>query len=624
MKRIIALLTFMVAAPGALVAQTLSAPIAQGVYGGTVQAIATWEPHPDTTVVVLSSESANTLFYGKAYRGSGTYWQDSLRTVPSADEDDGFGANVGEVEIHPTSGTIFFLYGSDVYSTTLTATAATKVDSLVNTMLLINDTLFTVKNGLTPTGQNRLGWSPISATGSLMSGGTISLLKNYTSQPQLLLNPATKKLQIYDRGQMPHLYTVNDTYFNMSSSTGLSSAVNPVPSGAFYSQYQWRTYGFADDGTWYVAGNANNTASPSLERKLAWSSNNGISWTVVDMDIPGPPGGALAGEMVIQSSGASRHVTIGSCTTKDNGNNWNNPGYTFLEKLNRANDGAIAVDPIDDDIKYHATNVGFGFSTDSCANMYDWNPGFEAVRVNDIDMTASFATGWVASKSGIRKVSGYKSGAPVWSDTQFPMGDGSPYTAVGMDPADSNTIFVGNLRIYRTTDDGMSWTQVFDPGNAPLSYSRFGTEATAVKVCPWNSQHVIATFRNSFSQHDGGTFASNDGGNNWSQVLMGATSPGYDVNCNDVIFALEGTDTVAYIATEPQLTTMGSPSGVGMYKLTLGSTGWTSAVEGSFGATDYNMDMVISGDSLYVLNGDPGVLPVFNVAIKDSWTKRGR
>ena len=617
MKRILALLALVAATPAALSSQTLSAPEAQGVYGGTVQAIATAQTHSDTTLVVLASESPNSLFYGKAYRGSGMYWQDSLRTVPSADSDDGFGASIEAVEIHSASGTIFFLYNSYIYSTTVTAASATKVDSLVKSMLLVNDTLFTVKNGLTALGQNRLGWSPVSSSGSLGTGGTISLLKTYTDPPQLLLNPSTKKLQVYDRGQMPHLYTVNDAYYAMSSSTGLSSAVNPVPTGTAYSQYQWRTYGFADDGTWYVAGNANNTASPSLERKMAWSSNNGMSWTVVDMDAPGPPGGALAEEMVIQSSGSGRHVTIGSLTTKDNGTNWNNPGFTFLEKLNRANDGAIAVDLIDTDVKYHATNVGFGFSTDSCANMYDWNPGFEAVRVNDIDMTPSFATGWVASKSGIRKVSGYKSGAPVWSDTQFPNGDGSPYYSVGIDPSDSLKVFVGNIRVYRTTDDGMNWTQVFDPGNAPLNYSRFGTEVTAVKVCPWNSNHVIATLRNSFGQHDGGTFASNDGGTNWSQVLLGASTPGYDVNCNDVIFALEGTDTVAYIATEPQLTAMGPPSGVGMYKLTLGSSGWSSAVDGTFGATDYNMDMVVSGDSLYVLNGDPGVLPVFNVAIKD-------
>lgn len=626
MKNYYSLLFALLLLPWSVGAQSLSAPVAQGVFGGTVNDIDVWQKTADTVVVFLASESPNSLFYGYAYRGSAGYTQDSLRPVPSADADNGYGATVGEVRVHQNTGLVFFLHQSTLYRTSETATAATPVDSLVKTTLIQNDTLFVVKNGMMPGSNDTLVWYYVDGSGALNPIGGISLLKNYFDPPQLLLNPQNKRLYIYDRGTMPHLYAIYDPYYALTTSTVLTSAVNPAPAAASYPLIQWRTFGFADDGTWYVAGNNNAGAPPSTQRMMAWSSDAGVSWTVVPMNAPGPPGGALAGKMTVDYSGSNRHIIIGSLTTKDDGMTWQNPGFGYIEKFNRANDGAIAVDPLDSDLKYHATNVGFGFSRDTAASMYDWNAGFEAVQVNDIDMTTSFATGWVASKSGIRKVTGFKSGAPVWSDTQFPMGDGSPYFSVGIDPADSNTVFVGNLRIYRTIDDGWTWSQVFDPGNAPLNFSRFGTQASAVKVCPWNSDLVIATFRNDFGEHDGGTFASNDGGNSWMQVLLDATSPGFDVNCNDVVFALEGSDTVAYVATEPKLTTMGPPSGVGMYKLTLSSGMWTSAVEGSFGATDYNTDLEIVGDSLYVLNRDPGLLPVHNLAIKDlttgTWSSR--
>ena len=40
--------------------------------------------------------------------------------------------------------------------------------------------------------------------------------------------------------------------------------------------------------------------------------------------------------------------------------------------------------------------------------------GIEAVQVNDMEMTMDKSTGWIASKSGIRKVTAYDTSSPVW------------------------------------------------------------------------------------------------------------------------------------------------------------------------------------------------------------------
>ena len=83
---------------------------------------------------------------------------------------------------------------------------------------------------------------------------------------------------------------------------------------------------------------------------------------------------------------------------------------------------------------------------------------------------------------------------------------------ITIDPNDTNTVYTGNQRLYRTRNDGLSWnalTPILD--GSPLS---------AIEVAPANSQHILVGTEN------GGFFRSLDGGAAWSANLANSTLPG--------------------------------------------------------------------------------------------------
>jgi photosystem II stability/assembly factor-like uncharacterized protein len=100
---------------------------------------------------------------------------------------------------------------------------------------------------------------------------------------------------------------------------------------------------------------------------------------------------------------------------------------------------------------------------------------------------------------------------------------------ITIDPNNSNTLYTGNQRVYRSRNDGLSWdalTPVLD--NSPI---------TAIEVAPANSKHIYVGTENS------GFFRSLDGGATWSANLGGGTLPGVTItrietapsNASDVV-----------------------------------------------------------------------------------------
>lgn len=83
---------------------------------------------------------------------------------------------------------------------------------------------------------------------------------------------------------------------------------------------------------------------------------------------------------------------------------------------------------------------------------------------------------------------------------------------ITFDPNDSNTIYTGNQRVYRTRNDGISWdalTPILD-----------GSPISAIEVAAANSKHIYIGTEN------GGFFRSLDGGSSWSANLASGTLPG--------------------------------------------------------------------------------------------------
>ncbi|MGZ8843593.1 MAG: WD40/YVTN/BNR-like repeat-containing protein, partial [Pyrinomonadaceae bacterium] len=86
---------------------------------------------------------------------------------------------------------------------------------------------------------------------------------------------------------------------------------------------------------------------------------------------------------------------------------------------------------------------------------------------------------------------------------------------IAMDPADSNTLFTGSTRVWRTTDDGDHWDHV--------SPHLDGSAISAIEIaCADRKQIYVAT-------ENGGLFRSTDGGDNWSPNISSSMLPGHTI-----------------------------------------------------------------------------------------------
>jgi photosystem II stability/assembly factor-like uncharacterized protein len=263
------------------------------------------------------------------------------------------------------------------------------------------------------------------------------------------------------------------------------------------------------------------------------------------------------------------------------------------------------------------TDQGIGASVDNGGSIFEINEGVEAVQVNDFAMHLSNKNvAWVASKAGLRKVSNYQS-RPVWTPAIFPNGDGSPYGAVAMAGTDSNRVYAGNLRVYKTDDGGNSWSNVFSAEQAPYNFPSFGTPSSgaasisSIAVCEYDTSIVFAGYQID-RQEEGGLFYSHDGGATWGQILLHASAPGFDVDISDLLFNLEGGDTVAYAGVSYDLS---SPAGRSVYRLVKSGSSWVASQDMDAAGTSVGYAITASirslarsatGDTLLACGTDAG------------------
>ncbi|MEL6823084.1 MAG: T9SS type A sorting domain-containing protein [Calditrichota bacterium] len=212
------------------------------------------------------------------------------------------------------------------------------------------------------------------------------------------------------------------------------------------------------------------------------------------------------------------------------------------------NDGPVIADPNHAEVVYMTTDMGLGTSINRGTDIFEINDGIEAVQINDFDMNAEKTIAWSASKSGIRRVTDYAGSAESWS-VFFPNGDGSPYFSIAMDHSDSTgqTAFAGNVRLYKTTDGGSSWTRVFDTQDPTHGFG-FWSYVSAIAVHP-EAQNVVIIGVNSarISGTTGGIFVTEDAGSSWNRIDTGVYNP--EVRDLLVTFSADSTTTV-YVGCE--------------------------------------------------------------------------
>lgn len=562
----------------------INAPNVEAVYGGRVTGLAGYSRTSDSSRIFCATESANSVFFTDVKTPVTSSLNFATWTVmPTLNADSNFGY-ISNMAVHSGSGRLFFTYGNNLYSTSTTASSnSVEATSGPYSLVMIKgDYIFFSAGGQLHFGtlNHTTGALTMSAGSPIsFSGGAMS---------KLVVNPVNDLIYFFVEGRSgtsPSLYVSSSTY---SSFTGTTTFSNISPT-TLSSAVDWVAFGIAPSGRLFIGGHYNTLVTTKY---IATSDDNSVTWSSYNSGMSGVSGNTFD----FSGTSSSYYVYYSKLYNNNSGANgsWYDLG-TPGGMETHPNDGAVLVDPNDTNVVYMTTDQGIGASYNRGATIFEIDNGVEAVQVSDIVMTSDKNTAWIASKSGIRKVSNYQS-TKNWSNAEWPGGDGSPYYAVDMNPNDTNTVFVGNVRIYKTTTGIGGFNRVFTPENAPYNWIGVGYHFSAIKVCPWNTNIIVAGAYIDDSRY-GGLFYSNDGGLTWSQQYLFASSGYYDADVHDVEFNLEGTDTVVYVGVEWG----GAPSvPYSIYKLTRSGSAWTVAQDMQYTNTSTGAVIVSTIKDIYV------------------------
>ncbi|MFY8020227.1 MAG: T9SS type A sorting domain-containing protein, partial [Bacteroidia bacterium] len=402
-----------------------------------------------------------------------------------------------------------------------------------------------------------------------------------SGQPTVIdVNPINNKVYIFFGGSSPLVYKTSQEFYALTSGLSMSS----LSLGTMPSVTSFLGFGISPSGRIFLGGQQNIAGYMKLFRY----SDNETTWTEVTPSIDGVVSNVIA----FGGSATSYRTYFAKCYSTDQGATWTTFGN--VSQQTHPNDGVVYVDPIDTLTVYMTSDQGIARSENGGSIMKELDRGIEAIQVKDIDMTDDKNTAWLASKSGIRKVTNYTT-SPSWSRAIFPNGDGSPYYSADMLPSDYNTAYVGNLRIYKTTDGGSNWTQKFTPESAPYSFPDTGIQNSAIEVCPYDESIVFATWELD-NYRKGGLFYTTNSGSSWSQLLLEASGSGEDVDATDIIFNIEGTDTVAYVSVRYDLST---PQGRSVYRIVKSGATWTASQNMNGANTSTGSLIVATIEDLY-------------------------
>ncbi len=569
----------------------MDTPDVQAVYGGRINAISGFARTPDTSRIFVSTESANSIFYADVAATVSPSDFGWFTVMPAVGAADGYGANIRSLAAHDSSGKVFFIHQSALLSSHPDSTTVNVIHSgNVHALTIYESTVYYANeiylyygeldnDGFFKTAPDSISWTSVGSPKHIGINPVDSLIYVYAGDGTPLLHVSTEK----------YTELTNTTVFNDISPTLLSSTVD------------WRAFGIGPDGRLLLGG------SDGANKHFAYSEN-ATSWTSYATSLSG-----VAGDNIVVSGDSSAYCVYfakGYNTNKGESGAWSEFGQPGGFETH-PNDGAVFTDPVNSNIVYMTTDQGLGASTDKGETIFEINNGIEAVQVNDFDMTEDKDTGWLASKSGIRRVDDFLT-SPAWTNAMFPNGDGSPYYSVDIESADAEIVYVGNLRIYKTSNNGSTWSQVFTPENAPYNFSNFGTKVSAIEVCQFDTAIVFAGFEIAGSDK-GGLFYSEDYGSTWNQLLIEVSTNGQDVDVFDIVFNEESGDTVAYVGVEYDLA---SPQGRSVYKITKSGSSWNVVQDMSSSGTSSGSSIVVTirdlqvsttGDTIYACGTDAGV-----------------
>ncbi len=561
MKKIITLISFLAICSFSF-AQNITT--VEGVYGGKINAI-TGLPFggtsSDSFKIIIATESANSIFYANAIiPASGTGISiDSFHVLPAASSSAGFGSNVYKIAYESNSKTIFFISNGNVYSAGISATSTTTVATGGYKDVIVKGNFIYL---MSASGSNNTFYKgTINASGAVTITNTNNVFGgNYTS----LVAGKDNKLYAFKSGNDPQALVFANN-FNGAGVDIATTTTDAMPS--LSSSISWDAMGVFGDGSVFVGGNASST------KYVAKASAFNTAYTTVNTGVTGVSGYNIDFSDAVLGN---YYVYFGSAYSNNKGTagSWNNFGNTSFQT--HPNDGAVFFvkqNTTTGAVVFLATDQGIGITKNSGSVITEVDEGVNAVQVKDFDMDIHKNFGWLASKSGIRYVKNYGTASKSWSNAIFPNSDGAPYYSAEMISQD--TAYVGNNRVYKTTDTGKTWTQVFTAENAPYNFTNQIVKTIAFGGS--NKQIIMAGYKSNIGSAKGGIFYSTNSGSSWQQLLIHSSINGSDVDVNDIEIVSDSGKVVAYIGVDYDNTV--SPKVRGMYKAQWNGSTWTTSEE---------------------------------------------
>ncbi len=578
-------------------AQQLSAPDVEAVYGGRINAITGYDKGGDTSRIFIATESANSVFYADVVTNPASSTSASFSdftVMPGLNAAANYGS-ISNLYAHEGSGMVFFTYGDKLLSASTSSSTVNTVSSSGNHYMQIKgNTMLYFKQGTS----NTFNFGTLNSSGTFTAGTGSPLLTTITGSPSIYIHPVNNKVYLFVAGSFstaPKLYRSSDAYTALSATTTFTD-ISPTTLGT---TVEWRACGIGPDGRVFIGGSTSTT-------KYSAHTDNDTAWYSATTNIAGVADTRYA----FGGTGSNYYVYFSSSYNTHRGDSgyWKNYGDPGGFETH-PNDGDVYTDPNDSNVVYMTTDQGIGASTNRGSTIFEIDEGVEAVQVNDFDMTTDKNTAWIASKAGVRKVSNYKT-SKQWTPAMFPNGDGSPYYSAEMSNNDTNTVYVGNLRVYKTTN-GSSWSQIFSPENAPYNYGAVGARVETIEVCDYDPNTIFAGYYIEGTTK-GGLYYSTNGGTNWNILYLHASSGYNDVDVWDIVFNKEGADTVAYVGVDYDVA---AATGRSIYKLTKSGSTWTPAQDMNAATTSTGTTIVVTirdlhksstGDTLFATGTDAG------------------
>jgi len=524
-------------------------PQIQAVYGGSIKAIDIIEPVGTANIArifVSTESSANSIFYADvdhtldpAVKYATNNFR--FRVVPDFDAQANFGS-VSGIAGHEDSGRLFVANNRGLLS--CATNAGTLVTNIVSSGSPGANFLAVNIHGATLLALANLNNAIVLYFGALDASGNFSQGAgspinvglngiNNSSDIGLAVNPSNDCVYVIDSAGSHGILKSSAPCTALSGAT-FSSIALPAEASSWQGN---KRLGFGPEGRMFIGG-----ASGS-NKAIAYSDNDGASWTVVNTGVGGTVGNNIQTSYQTNLYG----VVFGGAisTNKGEAGSWKNIGYNASAFSTHANDSAAFYDPIlDRRAFYCSSDQGIACSTNGGANIFEIDYGLEAVAIQDFDMNAAKTLAWTASKSGLRHGAGEPMALTWTPDGTFPLADGSPYYSIAIDKGDTsgNTVYAGNGNIYKTTDGGTNWTRIWTLESNTNGFPNTGHFAALAAY----GQNVVAGFYSGSggtTYGAGGLLISQDGGTNWAQVLSSLDVNDVFINSGTILAA------VAYNAT---------------------------------------------------------------------------